>query len=154
MPNRILVKHFKFMKWRGTGSSHAKQTKSQEISICSLRGFTFLSDRSRWIRLSCSTGNLFYKEWPASHTCSSYSSLWNLMYGFHTWVNWVGKLTALAWRTSCIKVTGKAHQALSCLGHHCAKEPFPPVRNANTKIIVAHLKVKALQPSKQQRCLI
>lgn len=154
MPNRILVKHFKFMKWKRSGSSHAKQTRSQEISICSLRGFTFLSDRSTWIRLSRRPKTLSYKKRPAFHTCCSYSPLRNLMYGLHSWGNWVGKFTAVAWRTSCIKVTSKARQALSCSGRHSARKPFPPARNASTKIIVARLKVKTLQDSKQQSRLI
>ena len=60
----------------------------------------------------------------------------------------------VAGRTSCVKDSGKAHQALSCTGHHFARKPFPPAKNAKTRIIVAHLKVKTLQALKQQRRLI
>lgn len=53
-----------------------------------------------------------------------------------------------------MKDSGKAHQALSCIGRHFARKPFPPAKNAKTKIIVAQLKVKILQGLQQQRHLI
>lgn len=60
----------------------------------------------------------------------------------------------MAGRASCVKDSGKAHQAPSCRGRHFARTPFPPAKNAKTKIIAAHLKVKTLQALKQQRRLI
>lgn len=41
-------------EWKGNGAGHARRARSQEISICSIRGYTLLSDRSIWIGLSWS----------------------------------------------------------------------------------------------------
>lgn len=46
VPDRTSLKHSKFAHVKRERTSRARQTRRQEISIHSLRGFTFLSDRN------------------------------------------------------------------------------------------------------------